>query len=325
MQRKGIRGTFRNPAGYTPAAEPTGTNIDRDLAIGRMNVGGSPIADALMFSTDPIFAAYTDPSDITLFEQQVNRPIKVVCAFTDSNNPDVRVNTFPFDLQWPGDRKLILSHALIGYGWDMNDSASGFYDADYQQAVDNLLPWKDRILSVRIGWEFNASGGYPWSPGGAGGSNQTAANYAASFNRFASMFRETLPGVLIDWCPLSDHALPDPWYPGDDVVDIIGNDVYVKQAFHPNSFAFSLGTAAGLTWQESFAQAHGKLMGFAEWATDYADGATWITRMAEFMRRPRAVGRVIYQSYWNSNNIVTTALDDKPINLAAFKAAFGEI
>jgi hypothetical protein len=324
MQRKGIRGTWNSPAGLKPDAVPTGALVDRDMVVGRMLSAGAPIVDSRMFTTDPILGVYLASEDMGRFEQQLNRPISAVTAFTDSNNPDITANDFPFWLQWPGDRKLILSHALIGFGWDMADSASGAHDADYQQAVDNLIPWKDRILSIRIGWEFNVNNGYPWSQGGAGGSNQTPTNYADSFNRFATKIREGLPGVLIDWCPLADHALPDPWYPGDDVVDVIGNDVYVKQAFHSNSFSQVLNWSAGLNWQEQFAQAHGKLMGFAEWAIDYTDGARWIQQMSEWMKRPRA-NRVVYQAYWNSNDVVSTKLDDLPLNLAAYKAAFAEL
>jgi hypothetical protein len=325
MHRKGIRGTWNSPAGANAFALPTAVLEDRDMAIGRMTPGASPLVDAQYFGTNPVLGAYAEQDSISQFELQLNRPIKLITAFTDSNNPDITANTFPFDVQWPSDRKLILSHALIGYGWDMNDSASGVHDSDYEAAVDNLIQWKERIFSIRIGWEFNANNGYPWSIGGSGGTNQSAATYAASFANFAKYVREKLPGVLIDWCPLSDHTVPDAWYPGDEYVDIIGNDVYIKSAFHLNSFAESLNQTAGLYWQEAFAQTHGKLQGYPEWGTDYTDGAAWITAMAEWMRRPRSAGRVIYQSYWNSDSVVTSALTPKPLNLAAYKAAFGEI
>src|SRR5688572_11450223 len=111
MQRKGIRGAWRSPAGLTPTAVPTGTVVDRDMAYSRMDVGGSPLVDAGIIGTSPILGAYTDPADIGRFEQQLNRPIQAVVAFTDPNNPDVWANTFPFDLQWPGNKKLVLSHA----------------------------------------------------------------------------------------------------------------------------------------------------------------------------------------------------------------------
>lgn len=326
MQRKGIRGTWNSPAGLSVTATPTGTKTDRDLAIGRLQVGGVPMADARIMSSGPLLGAYVNdgPPNMGKFELQLNRPIDIAVAFTDSNNPDITANTYPFDLQWPGSRKLVLSHALIGFGWDMAVSAAGGHDADYSAAVDNLVPWKERILAIRPGWEFNANNSYPWTIGGAGGTNQTAANYAASFQRFASYIREKLPGVLIDWCPLSDHTLPDAWYPGDEYVDVIGNDVYCKQAFHANSFRPFLTQTAGLYWQEKFASVHGKLMSYPEWAIDYTSGAAWIKAMAEWMHRPRAC-RVAYQCYWNSNDIVNSALTSKPLNLAAYKAAFAEL
>lgn len=327
MQPAGIRGLWNSPAGLSATAVPTGTKLNRDLAIGRLGVGGVPMADAAIVSTAPLLGAYMSEGNNTMvrLEKQLNRPINIGVAFTDHTNPNIAANTFPFDLQWPGPRKLVLSHALIGFGWDMATTAAGAHDADYAQAVTNLVPWKERILSIRIGWEFNVNNSYPWTIGASGGTNQSAANYAACFNRFARMIREQMPGVLIDWCPLSDHTLPDAWYPGDDVVDIIGNDVYCKQAFHANSFAPFLYQTAGLLWQEKFAQTHGKLMSYPEWAIDYTSGAAWISRMAEWMMRPRSAGRVIYQCYWNSDDVVTTALDSKPLNLAAYQAAFAEL
>lgn len=323
MNRKGIRGTWNSPKGRTATTEPTGKVEDRDMAIGRMQPGAIPGADAHMFSTDPVFGAFAEQDEISQFEAQLNRPIKLITAFTDSAN--VASNTFPFDLQWPSDRKLILSHNLMNTGWSMIDTASGGKDSFYEQAVNNLIPWKHRILAIRPGWEFNAAGGYSWSIGGSGATDQTAARYAQTFANFAKFVRAKLPGVLIDWCPLSDHDLPDPWYPGDEYVDVIGCDVYCKQAYHANDFGDFLTQPAGLLWQEKFATSHGKLMSFPEWAIDYDDGADWITAMVEWMRRPRGAGRFAYQAYWNSNSVVSTALVDKPINLAAFKAAFAEL
>lgn len=326
MHRKGLRGAWLNPSGLKPDGVPTGAKIDRDLAIGRLDVGGSLLVDSRHLSTDPILGAYTeslnnDPSVISRFEQQLARPIDLVVGFTD--NATLEANDFVFWLQWPGSRKIVVSQCLTEPGWNMVDAYSGGHDAEFDAAVANLLPYRDRIMSIRIGWEFNVNNGYPWSQGGSG-TNQTPANYALAFARFARKFRSAMPGIPIDWCPLMDHPAADPWYPGDDVVDIIGSDVYVKQAFHANSFDVALDATSGLRWQESFASAHGKLMSIPEWGIDYTDGSVFIRKMAEWMRRPR-VSRVLYQSYWNSNSVVNTALDNLPLNLAAYKAAFAEI
>lgn len=321
MQRKGIRGTWSSPAGISPRAEPTGTKLDRDLRIGRLDVGCVPQVDSYLLTTDPLLGAYVGPqTGFARMESQINRPINVAVSYTDAAN--IVANVFVFEDMFPGSRKLILSQTLTQPGWDMDDSASGVYDSLYEQAMQNLVPWKHRMLSLRIGWEFNAHD-YPWAVGGAG-SNQTPANYAASFARMAGFARKYLPGVPIDWCSVWDHDLPDPWYPGDEFVDIVSSDMYVRSAFHPHNFEQLLTGTAGLHWMESFANTHGKLMAFPEWATDYDDGADIINAMVEWMRRPR-VNRVLYQCYWNSNEAsIGSALDDKPINLAAYKAAFAE-
>jgi hypothetical protein len=271
-------------------------------------------------TTGPAIAMFVDDEAAAqAVEAELGRPLDAVVAFTDHTNVDIAENTFPFETQWPGDRKLILSHCLSVDGWDMDEAGDGTHDADYQEAVDNLVPYRDRIFSLRIGWEFNATGGFPWAIGGAG-TNQSAANYVLAFNRFARMVREAMPEVLIDWCPLWDQADPDPWYPGDDVVDIIGNDVYLKQAFWTDQFYDALfNTDAGLTWQESFAQTHGKLMAIAEFGSDFNTG-TWVTSMLKWMQRPRAA-RVLYHGYWNSAQSFDSSFETYPVNAAAYYAA----
>lgn len=320
MQRHSIRGVWNNPAGKQMVDPPIGTPVARDIKYGRLHTLGTPTIGATFASTGPLCLGCGGDSDAAaLLEKDLQRPLDGAVAFTD--NSTIEANDFVFWLQWPGSRKLVVSQTLTEPGWDMAATAGGSHDGEYQDAVDNLLPYADRILAVRIGWEFNVTGGYPWTIGGSG-TNQSAANYAACFRRFAKKFREKMPHVLIDWCPLADHNVPDAWYPGDEYVDIIGNDVYQKQAFHSDSFQQVLEWNAGLYWQEKFASAHGKMMGFPEWATDY-DTQTFVYRMAEFMYRPRQV-RVAYQGWWNTTDSFSSAFKDLPNNYRAYKEMFGE-
>lgn len=277
-----------------------------------------------VLGTDPALAMFCDnEAEAQRIEALLGRELDAVVAFTDHTNEDITVNTFPFTDQWPGERKLILSHCLSVDGWDMDEAADGTHDEEYQEAVDNLVPYRDRIFSLRIGWEMNANGGFPWAIGGDG-TNQSAANYVAAFARFAEMVRIAMPEVLIDWCPLWDQPDPSTWYPGDAFVDIIGNDVYLKNEFWTDQFYDVLYNAPwDLSTQEAFAQARGKMMAVAEFGSDFNTG-TWVQNMIRWMRRPRAC-RVAYHGYWNSAQSFDSSFETYPVNEAAFVLECNEL
>lgn len=281
--------------------------------LGELSWSGRQLANG------PAICMYGELEDIEAAEEQLGRQVDAVLAFTDHTNTDITVNTFPFEDQWPGDRKLILSHALSVDGWDMVEAGDGTHDAEYLEAVENLVPFRDRIFALRIGWEFNATAGFPWTVGG-NGTNQSAANYVLAFARFAAMVREFLPEVLIDWCPLWDQGVPDAWYPGDAYVDVIGNDVYLNSAFWTDQFYDALfNTDADLSWQEAFAQAHGKYMSIPEFGSNFNTG-TWVDSMLRWMKRPRA-SRVLYHCFWNSAVTFDSSFAAHPLNAAAYYKA----
>jgi hypothetical protein len=262
---------------------------------------------------------FGDSGSVATAETFLKRDVQAATAYTDQAT--LTSNTFPFTLQWPGTRKLVLSHSLMPTGGNMATYAAGGFNATYQTCANNLIPYRDRILAIRIGWEFNAPGIYPWCAGGAG-TNQTQPNYIASFQNFARILKNTLPEIPITWCPLADNALADPWYPGNDYVDVIDVDQYMNSAFWGDSFdntLFSMNNS--LKWQEAFAATRGKMMAWSEWGTDYNTG-TWLTKMAQWLKQPRQT-RVLYQGYWDSDLGFASALATHPVNKAAYIAAFG--
>jgi len=271
-------------------------------------------------TTDPLCGQYPSGADTGLcapFETLMGRLLDFINTFADPNT--ISSNTFRFS-DWPG-RRLIISQPLMAPGWDMAATAAGAHDSDYQAAAANLAPFADRIIAIRVGWEMNQAGGYPWSIGGSG-TNQSAANYVLCFQRFANYLREAMPGVLIDWCYNYGSPDPTPWYPGDGYCDVVGMDCYLNSAFWPDSFGTTFEQAFGLRFLDGFAAAHGKFISIPEWSSNYNTG-TWITAMAAWMKRPRA-NRLLYQSYWNSNDSFAGALSGYPVNQAAYLAAFGD-
>ena len=86
--------------------------------------------------------------------------------------------------------------------------------------------WSERPATtvVRIGWEFNGN----WMPWAA---SKDPESYKRYFRRIVEIMRRA-PGqrFQFEWCPNHGRKDMDPTeaYPGDDVVDIIGMDVYAE-------------------------------------------------------------------------------------------------
>lgn len=258
----------------------------------------------------------TDNTKVAQFEAALSRPLDYVLAFTDPNNIQSNI----FALQSDTTRRMIVSQCLIAPGWDMAATAAGSHDSDYDNASFFLSAFADRVVSIRIGWEMNFAGGYPWSIGGSG-VNVTKANYIACFQRLVNFFRQRMPDVMIDFCPGFDQEA-ETWYPGDDYVDVISSDIYLKSAFYSDDFNNVYSAISGLRWLDKFASLHGKFMGVPEWSGNY-NTATLVNGMAKWMRRPRACP-LAYQSYWNSTESFNGLLDNYPVAKAAYIAQFGD-
>jgi len=98
-------------------------------------------------------------------------------------------------------------------------------------------------LFIRFAHEMNGSW-YPWSEWNDKNRNMerdpgeetgfTPADYRAAYRNVAGMFRRYAPNAALIWCPnsgLLSGAVRDPFkpfYPGDDVVDWVGLDVYER-------------------------------------------------------------------------------------------------
>ncbi len=108
--------------------------------------------------------------------------------------------------------------------------ASGQYDWVVQQVVNAWISQGFRTLIFRVGWEMNLS----YQPNYAGDDSQTQADWVAAFRRISYVMHQTASaaGVSLQvvWNPsatnYSNAEATNNLYPGDDVVDIIGVDIY---------------------------------------------------------------------------------------------------
>jgi len=179
------------------------------------------------------------------------------------------------------------------YGaYDMAKAASGDYDQYYKNIATALSKGPAPVLSVRFGWEMNGNW-YPWSAGGPNGYNNTHANYIATFQRMANIFREIIPGVQIEYCtnyaynPTYSPASGTPldYWPGSKYVDIISMDFYESNIGDWNTI--QSGGTYNLNWLTTYAKQQGVKVGISEWGASKDDGsfvasaASWMNSLGD--------------------------------------------
>ncbi len=164
-------------------------------------------------------------------------------------------------------------------GTTLEQAAAGNFDAYYRQLAQRILadsPADGGLIYIRPGSEFNAQGwGYSWN---SIGKEQT---YIAAFRRLVGVYKSVSPRFAAIWCFAIGNYEPGKSYPGDDVVSVIDADVYLRGQYIYTGYTPEMMFDAyrtqqwGLEYQASFAAAHNKPMGWAEWGVG-GDQATYL-------------------------------------------------
>jgi hypothetical protein len=202
------------------------------------------------------------------------------------------------------------------------DGADGKYDATFKRIAETLVAHGRADATIRIGWEFNGH----WQPWSAARDPQS---FVAYFRRIVGLMRETADQRFsFEWCPNHGrHEMaPTEAYPGDDVVDVIGMDVYDEYwtPLESNAtvrWASYIYQPYGLSWHREFAAEHHKALAFPEWGTGNnpqgaggGDDPVFIRGMASWI----AMTKPLYQSYWdNPSPEFNTMLSNLQFPLAA--------
>jgi Glycosyl hydrolase family 26 len=291
--------------------------------------------------TDCIYSA-NSISVLQSFERLVSRRFDCALVFNNAS-PDWASWERPWFLtqqdpthswgSWataPGtQRQLIITNNLFPSDVDGSDwlaaGAAGAYDGHARALARNLVAAGLGNSVIRLAPEANDSS-YPYS----------IQDSAADLDQWRQFWRQTVlamrsvPGAnfLFDWC-INAHERPiqlRKWYPGDDVVDIVGIDAY------------DAGVSAGRDrWQTiydqsdgigdvlAFAKAHDKPISIPEWGLWAAgpslgggDDPDYINQIAAVVRSDR----VAYQAYFY-NQAAQSLLDSSSASMDAYRRHFG--
>jgi hypothetical protein len=158
-------------------------------------------------------------------------------------------------------------------GVTLDQVAAGQYDTQYRALAQALVSNGRGDSLVRIGWEANLSD-WKWY---ANSSNATT--WKNAWRRIAQQMKSVAPNLKAEFgvgggngfTGSSDRLAPlTTLYPGDDLVDAVGCDIYDWWSTHPTNDADKNALlrspyGPGLLDIIEFARSKGKVAGFAEW------------------------------------------------------------
>jgi hypothetical protein len=162
-----------------------------------------------------------------------------------------------------------------GSCYGINQGANGSFNNYFKTVAQNMVNAGFSNSIIRLAWEFNG-GWFPWSANGC--SSQFISYWKNIVTAMRSVSGEHF---LFEWNPtLGDQGVGNlaNYYPGNNFVDIIGEDVYdINWNNYPGCTAewqVMLNQNYGLNWFSSFANANNKFMAFPEWGLGFGKQAT---------------------------------------------------
>ncbi len=244
---------------------------------------------------------------LTRFEEWLGRPVDFVVDFLawDSWEAMTRAASWVGRCWKEAGKRVVVSMPMMPRDKSMSMEAGlrGDYDEHIANVARQLVGFGHGGATIRLGWEFNA-GWYVWS------ATKRPDLYASYWRHIVGVMRG-VPGAAFrfDWNPIIGPGMPSPEaaYPGDDVVDVIGADVYNNNFFPKGTSAEQRWKAMrdgphGLRWHLAFARKHGKPISFPEWGTGTrpdghggGDDPVFMQGMVEWINSSAPE----YQAYWD--------------------------
>jgi hypothetical protein len=218
-------------------------------------------------------------------------------------------------------RNVVWSVPLTVKGTPLADVANGMHDAEFEAAARAISDAQPKAV-IRLGWEMNLVS-MPWFARGQ------EADYIQAFRRVVEIFRHYSKDFKYDWCPGwgPQDSAADLAYPGDDVVDYIGLDVYdFKYEGSPEERwnVFYLKAPFGLQWHKEFSVRHGKRMSYPEWGVgNFGDNPFFIQQMHDWFVNNE--NDIAYAAYFDVDGLWPTQIDNNrfPKSQALFRKLFG--
>ncbi len=218
-------------------------------------------------------------------------------------------------------RSVAWSVPLTVRGTALKEVADGLHDAEFEAAAKAISEAQPKAI-IRPGWEMNVQS-MAWF------AKDQEDDYIRAFRRVVEIFRQHSTGFKYDWCPgwgVQDSPA-DLAYPGDDVVDYVGLDVYdfrFEGSAAERWDNFYLRAPFGLHWHREFAARHGKAMGYPEWGVgNFGENPFFIQQMYNWFVENES--NIVYAAYFDVDGSWPTQIDNNrfPESQRLFQKLFG--
>ena len=217
-------------------------------------------------------------------------------------------------------RNVVWSVPLTVKGTPLADVADGLHDAEFEAAARAIAEAQPKAI-IRLGWEMNLVV-MPWF------ARDQEADYIRAFRRVVGIFRRHSADFRFDWCPGwgSQDSPADLTYPGDDVVDYVGLDVYDfknEGSAEERWNDLYLKAPFGLEWHREFAARHGKPMSYPEWGVgNSGDNPYFVQQMHDWLMLNEK--NVAYAAYFDVDGLWPTQIDNDrfPMSQKLFRKLF---
>ncbi|MGC3980778.1 MAG: glycosyl hydrolase [Steroidobacteraceae bacterium] len=217
-------------------------------------------------------------------------------TYANMSGPSWQLSAWDTFLKAHSGNNLILSVPMLQGAWNLSgpdgvagtsddvsfaNCSSGLYNSYWATLADNLAAKGMTKAYLRLGWEFDG-GWYTWR------ASTSPSGYAGCFRQIVQTMRARHPEAawrfVYNPTTVFSQTLIQQTYPGNDVVDVIGIDVYDQSwntgsgidAYYPTTCTTD---ACKLTYQKNawtasltyinylrdFAKTNGKPFAFPEW------------------------------------------------------------
>lgn len=256
----------------TPTASPTATAPQTSAAV---RLFGTP-RSGLPWHSGAWTGGRLDQAGIESFGTFRGRAMDFATIYSDKDSyQHMASNTWPMTTWGSFAGKLNYGLALLpsnGEG-SLSSIANGQQDWVWRSIATNLKNAGHGDAMVRVGWEYNIPD-WRWHA-----TTSTVGTYKQAYRRVVQTMRSLAPGLTFEFGVNCGSGLPGSsdrlaaltqGYPGDDVVDLVGCDVYdwwTTKGFDDASWRNVMRAPYGPGVQDiaDFARAHGKGASFGEW------------------------------------------------------------
>jgi hypothetical protein len=228
-------------------------------------------------------------------------------------------------------RQFILNTTLIPSSVSSGDwraqGAAGDFETYDRTLAQNLVNAGLSNAIIVLAAEANGN----WEYDFIGSTPAQVANWVQTWRNTVTAMR-SVPGAHFQFVWTINNRVPATpfasYYPGDDVVDIIGDDAYdMGVTDDANDWNEVSAGVDGVNALVAFAQSHGKPVAFPEWGVGVrntsnlagGDDPGYVNGLANVI----AKNDVAFQSYF-FNHEWQTQLQQGPLSLAAYGSAFGD-